>query len=43
MGPGETVAELRVERFDPAARALRGSAYEVLDQLVIDHLLGAVG
>jgi len=43
MRPGETVTELRREEFDPAARALRGSAYEVLDQLVIDHLLGAAG
>ncbi len=40
---GETLAELRADgaSFDPEARARRGSGYERLDQLVIDHLLGA--
>ena len=40
--PGETLQELRAETgFDPDAAARRGRGYERLDQLVIDHLLGA--
>jgi xylose isomerase len=41
--PGESIADLRAETFDAAARAGIGSAYEVLDQLVMDHLLGVAG
>jgi len=42
LRPGETLQELREERgFDPEAAARRGRGYERLDQLVIDHLLGA--
>ncbi len=42
LGPGETAADLRADPpFDPDAAAARGRGYERLDQLVIDHLLGA--
>jgi xylose isomerase len=42
LRPGETLQELRAESgFDPDAAARRGRGYERLDQLVIDHLLGA--
>ena len=42
LRPGETLQELRAETgFDPDAAARRGRGYERLDQLVIDHLLGA--
>jgi xylose isomerase len=42
LRPGETLADLRADRsFDPDAAARRGRGYERLDQLVIDHLLGA--
>jgi xylose isomerase len=42
LRPGETLQELRAEHgFDPDAAARRGRGYERLDQLVIDHLLGA--
>jgi xylose isomerase len=42
LQPGETIADLRADRsFDPDAAARRGRGYERLDQLVIDHLLGA--
>ncbi len=42
LHPGETIADLRADRsFDPDAAARRGRGYERLDQLVIDHLLGA--
>jgi xylose isomerase len=42
LRPGETLADLRADRsFDPDAVARRGRGYERLDQLVIDHLLGA--
>jgi xylose isomerase len=42
LRPGETLQELRDERsFDPEEAARRGRGYERLDQLVIDHLLGA--
>jgi xylose isomerase len=42
LRPGETLQELRAETgFDPDASARRGRGYERLDQLVIDHLLGA--
>jgi xylose isomerase len=39
---GETLDDLRADQsFDPDAAAARGRGYERLDQLVIDHLLGA--
>jgi xylose isomerase len=40
---GETLDELRAaeQSFDPDAAARHGRGYERLDQLVIDHLLGA--
>jgi xylose isomerase len=42
LRPGETLQELRAETgFDPDAAGRRGRGYERLDQLVIDHLLGA--
>jgi xylose isomerase len=42
LRPGETLQDLREERgFDPDAAARRGRGYERLDQLVVDHLLGA--
>jgi xylose isomerase len=42
LRPGETLQELRAESgFDPDAAGRRGRGYERLDQLVIDHLLGA--
>jgi xylose isomerase len=42
LRPGETLQELRAETgFDPDATGRRGRGYERLDQLVIDHLLGA--
>jgi xylose isomerase len=42
LRPGETLADLRADRsFDPDAAARHGRGYERLDQLVIDHLLGA--
>jgi xylose isomerase len=42
LRPGETLQQLRAETgFDPDAAGRRGRGYERLDQLVIDHLLGA--
>jgi xylose isomerase len=42
LRPGETLDDLRADQsFDPDAAAARGRGYERLDQLVIDHLLGA--
>jgi xylose isomerase len=42
LRPGETLDQLRAEDgFDPDAAARRGRGYERLDQLVVDHLLGA--
>ncbi|HYY82620.1 MAG TPA: xylose isomerase [Actinomycetes bacterium] len=40
---GETLDELRAaeQSFDPDAAARHGRGYERLDQLVVDHLLGA--
>ncbi|WP_269859249.1 xylose isomerase [Streptomyces sp. RPT161] len=45
LAPGETVSELLADRsafedFDPDAAARRGMAFEQLDQLAMDHLLG---
>jgi xylose isomerase len=42
LRPGETLTDLRADRsFDLDAAARHGRGYERLDQLVIDHLLGA--
>ncbi|MCK2238332.1 MULTISPECIES: xylose isomerase [unclassified Crossiella] len=38
--PGEDLAELRAESFDPESAAERGMGYERLDQLALDHLFG---
>ncbi|RKN35051.1 xylose isomerase [Streptomyces hoynatensis] len=48
LNPGETAADLLADRsafedFDPDAAAARGMAFEALDQLAMDHLLGARG
>lgn len=40
MAPGETIADLRVESFDPEVAAKRGMAFEHLDQLALEHLYG---
>jgi xylose isomerase len=45
LGPGETVTELLADRsafedFDPQEAGRRGMAFERLDQLAMDHLLG---
>ena len=40
VGDGETVADLRAEAFDPDEAALRGMAFEHLDQLALEHLYG---
>src|SRR6478609_7013709 len=40
LAAGETVADLRAETFDPDAAALRGMAFERLDQLALEHLYG---
>ncbi|MFE2870275.1 xylose isomerase [Embleya sp. NPDC059259] len=41
LEPGETAAQLALDEFDPDAAAARGCGYERLDQLAIEHLLGA--
>ena len=43
LAAGETVADLRAESFDPDAAALRGMAFERLDQLALEHLYGVRG
>ncbi len=40
LGEGESLDALRAEEFDPDAAAARGLAYEALDQLALEHLLG---
>ncbi|GHE09345.1 xylose isomerase [Klenkia taihuensis] len=40
IGAGETLADVRAESFDVEALAARGCAFERLDQLAMDHLLG---
>jgi xylose isomerase len=42
MASGESLADLRSEDFDVEAAAARGYAFEALDQLAMDHLLGTV-
>ena len=43
MAPGETVADLRKESFDPDEAARRGMGFERLDQLALEHLYGTRG
>ncbi|MBB0244831.1 xylose isomerase [Streptomyces alkaliphilus] len=48
LNEGETASALLADRsafeeFDPDAAARRGMAFEQLDQLAMDHLLGAAG
>ncbi len=40
IAPGESLDELRREKFDPEATAARGRGFEWLDQLAMEHLLG---
>ncbi|SDG81261.1 xylose isomerase [Klenkia brasiliensis] len=40
LAAGETLATVREESFDVEALAARGCAFERLDQLAMDHLLG---
>jgi len=40
LAPGETLDDVRAEQPDIAALAARGMAFERLDQLAMDHLLG---
>jgi xylose isomerase len=40
LGAGESLADLRAERYDPDALAARGMHFERLDQLALEHLLG---
>jgi xylose isomerase len=41
--PGESLAQLRAEEIDVEAVAARGMAFERLDQLAMEHLLGIRG
>ena len=43
LAAGETIEDLRAERHDVTALAERGMAFERLDQLAMDHLLGVRG
>ncbi|MFE3449711.1 xylose isomerase [Nonomuraea sp. NPDC059194] len=43
MAPGETVADLAADDFDPDAAALRGFHFSRLNQLALEHLLGVRG
>jgi xylose isomerase len=40
LGPGERLADVRAERPDVEELAARGMAFERLDQLAMEHLLG---
>jgi xylose isomerase len=40
LGPGESLADLRAETHDVEALAGAGMAFERLDQLAMEHLLG---
>jgi xylose isomerase len=40
LGPGESLDDLRAEQHDPDALGRRGLAFEALDQLAMEHLLG---
>ncbi|MCF2531145.1 xylose isomerase [Yinghuangia soli] len=41
LAPGETCADLTKDDFDPETAAAPGLGYERLDQLAIEHILGA--
>ena len=41
LGPGESVDDLRAEQHDPDTLGRRGLGFEALDQLAMEHLLGA--
>jgi xylose isomerase len=43
LAAGESITTLRGEDFDPDEAATRGMAFEVLDQLALDHLYGVRG
>ena len=43
LASGEDIETLRSEKFDPEAAALRGMAFERLDQLALEHLYGVRG
>ncbi|MFC5179514.1 xylose isomerase [Nocardioides taihuensis] len=43
VAPGETLADLRAESFDPEVAARRGMGFERLDQLALEHLYGVRG
>ncbi|GAA2376734.1 xylose isomerase [Nonomuraea africana] len=43
MAPGETLADLAADVFDPEAAALRGFHFTRLNQLALEHLLGVRG
>jgi xylose isomerase len=43
LGPGESLADVRAEDHDLDALAARGMAFERLDQLAMEHLLGVRG
>jgi xylose isomerase len=43
LSPGETIATLRAEDFDPEEAGRRGMAFERLDQLALEHLYGVAG
>jgi xylose isomerase len=40
LAPGETLADLRAESYDVEGLATTGMAFERLDQLAMEHLLG---
>ncbi len=40
LAPGETLRSMRAESFDVEAAAVRGMAFEKLDQLALDYLYG---
>ncbi|MGH3356979.1 MAG: xylose isomerase [Nocardioidaceae bacterium] len=40
VGPGEELAAVREQRHDVDALAARGTAFEMLDQLALEHLMG---
>ena len=40
LAPGESLQSMRAETFDVEAAAVRGMAFEKLDQLALDYLYG---
>ena len=40
LAPGESWRDLADASFDVESAAFRGSGYELLDQLAIEHLMG---